>query len=207
VRNRYKTDTDKPICVEVCRITFLVRPHGYLLLWDSTFSSDREFYFGDQEEMGLGVRLSTPIAVTSEQGGRILDSESRKNGAEIWGKTATWCDYSGPIDGKFAGITIMPHPDNFRPCWWHARDYGFMAANPFGRAAFHAGPPSRIVVRPEQPLRLRFGLLIHASAKESDVDLPGTYRDYVSMRQHVVAGGRGFMASNNGGIWIWGNEK
>jgi hypothetical protein len=183
VENRYATGTGETICVEVCRFTFLVRPHGYLLFWDSTFSSDREFHFGDQEEMGLGVRLATPIAVTSEGGGRILDSEGRKNGGEIWGKTADWCDYSGPIESRFGGITVMPHPNNFRPCWWHARDYGFVAANPFGRAAFSAGPPSKVVVRPGAALRLQFGLLIHASEKEDDVDLAVAYRDYLEMRR------------------------
>ena len=174
------------ICREVSRQTFLTRPGGYFLLWDSTFSAEREFYFGDQEEMGLGLRMATPIAVKSEKGGRIRDSEGRKNEKAIWGKTAAWCDYSGPIDGKFAGITIMPHPDNFRPCWWHARDYGFVAANPFGRAAFSAGPPSKVVVRPGADLRLRFGILIHASENEEDVDLAVAYQDYLAIcrRKH-----------------------
>ena len=157
VRNRYETNDGKPICHETCRLTFLIRPHGYLLLWDSTFSSGQELYFGDQEEMGLGVRLATPIAVSSRAGGRILDSEGRQNERAVWGKTADWCDYSGPVNDSFAGITIMPDPDNFRPCWWHARDYGFMAANPFGQAAFRAGPPSRVggVVKPTAALALR----------------------------------------------------
>ena len=181
VRNRYETADGELVCREVCRRTFLVRPCGYFLLWDSTFSADREFYFGDQEEMGLGLRMATPIAVKSEKGGRILDSEGRKNEKAIWGKTAKWCDYSGPIDGSFAGITIMPDPDNFRPCWWHARDYGFVAANPFGQAAFRAGPTSKVVVAPDRPLRLRFGILIHAGSTESGVDLAAAYRDYLDL--------------------------
>ena len=179
VRNRYETSDGQPICHEVCRFQFLVRPHGYLLLWDSTFSSDDEFYFGDQEEMGLGVRLATSIAVVSGQGGRILDSQGRRNGVAVWGKTADWCDYSGPVQGKFAGITIMPQRDNFRPCWWHARDYGFVAANPFGRAAFKAGPLSKIVVSPDAPLRLRFGIFVHSIGSEQDVDLGAAYQDFL----------------------------
>lgn len=181
VRNRYETGDKQPICFEVCRFTFLVRRHGYLLLWDTTFSSESEFYFGDQEEMGLGIRLATPIAVVSEKGGRILDSKGRRNGGAVWGKTGDWCDYSGPIDGKFAGISIVPHPENFRPCWWHARDYGFVAANPFGRAAFKAGPPSKIVVSPDAPLRLRFGILVHSSAMEQDVDLAAAYHNFLDL--------------------------
>ena len=78
VRNRYETADGGLVCHEVCRRTVLVRPSGYFLLWDSTFSADREFYFGDQEEMGLGLRMATSIAVKSRKGGRILDSEGRK---------------------------------------------------------------------------------------------------------------------------------
>ncbi len=183
VRNRYETADGQLICREVGRRTFLVRPTGYLLLWDSTFSADQQFYFGDQEEMGLGLRMATPLAVKSEKGGRILDSEGRQNETAIWGKTAKWCDYSGPIDGKFAGIAIMPHPNNFRPCWWHTRDYGFLVANPFGRAAFRAGPSSKLVVEPDTPLRLRFGVLIHVNSTEADLDLSAAYRDYLRLLQ------------------------
>lgn len=57
---------------ETCRRTLLVRPYGYLVLWDSTFSADREFYFDDQEQMGLGFRVTTPISV--QEGGTMLDS-------------------------------------------------------------------------------------------------------------------------------------
>ena len=133
--------------------------------------------------MGLGVRLATPIAVVSGQGGRILDSAARKNGGAVWGKIAKWCDYAGPVDGKFAGITLMPHPDNFRPCWWHARDYGFVAANPFGRAAFKAGRPSKVVVSPDAPLRLRFGIFVHVSAGENDIDLAAAYQDFLDLSE------------------------
>ena len=52
------------LCEEVCTYTFQVRPAGYLILWDSTFESNRSgLYFGDQEEMGLGVRVATPLMV------------------------------------------------------------------------------------------------------------------------------------------------
>ena len=75
----------------------------------------------------------------------------------------------------------MPHPGNFRPCWWHTRDYGFVAANPFGRAAFRAGPSSKVVVEPGAPLRLRFGILVHASSNEAELDLPAAYQDYLTV--------------------------
>ncbi len=73
VRNRYEKGSTL-LGAEVCRITVLVRPAGYLLLWDSEFHPEGgELVFGDQEEMGLGIRVATPLAVV--KGGRILDSQ------------------------------------------------------------------------------------------------------------------------------------
>jgi hypothetical protein len=178
VRNRYlATDSDAVVCIEICEYTVRVRPEGYLLISDSTFSSDTaDFYFGDQEEMGLGVRMATPIAVKSGKGGRILDSEGRANEDGIWGNQAAWCDYSGIVDGHGAGICIMPHSGNFRPCWWHTRDYGFMAANPFGVNAFTGGDPSRVVVKQGNSFRLRYGILVHDGLDESQTDLGQVYQ-------------------------------
>jgi len=185
VRNRY-TDGDKVLCEETCEYTFLVRPTGILILWHSTFQSDQnDFWFGDQEEMGLGVRVATPIMVNSKLGGRMLDDQDRKDEKGIWGKQALWCDYSGWINGSFVGVTIMPDPSNFRPSWWHTRNYGFMTANPFGRAAFRAGPASKVVVKRGEPFRLSYGVLLHANDNEEAMDLPAAYQDYLTVLQQI----------------------
>jgi len=73
----------------------------------------------------------------------------------------------------------MPDPANFRPSWFHNRDYGLMVANPFGRKAMNQGELSRVQVKKGERLRLRFGVLLHSSAPEKDVDLGATYRDFV----------------------------
>jgi len=179
VRNRYlAADGEKTLCTETCRYTLLVRPSGYLLLWDSTFRAEGdEATFGDQEEMGLGVRVATPLAVTKS--GRISDSEGRQNEAQVRGQAPDWCDYSGVVDGRRVGVTLMPHPANFRRSWFHARDYGLFAANPFGRQALTGGEPSRVVVRPGEALRLRFGVLLHGSPAGEAVDLKAAYADYL----------------------------
>jgi len=183
VRNQYVAN-EKIICEEICTITTLIRPAGYLILWDSQFTSDREsFYFGDQEEMGLGVRLATPIAVKNRNGGRILDAQGNVNEKQIWGKPSLWCDYAGPIEDVFAGVMIMPDPDNFRACRWHVRDYGFMTANPFGKKAFDLGPASQVVVRQGERLRLRFGVLLHSSENETAIGLDTAYADYLRLRK------------------------
>jgi hypothetical protein len=190
VRNRYRQGGEI-VCEETCRYTFLIRPSGFLILWESTFASDQgDFWFGDQEEMGLGVRVATPLMVKPRKqdarlpcAGRILDDQGRRNEPGIWGKHALWCDYSGPLADQFAGITIMPDPDNFRPCWWHTRNYGFMAANPFGRAAFKAGPVSKVTVKQGESFRLSYGILLHATETEAALDLPAAYRDFLQALQ------------------------
>lgn len=180
-RNRYERVGGAPVCHEECRITFLVRPEGYLLLWESTFFADREFYFGDQEEMGLAFRVTTPITV--ENGGTMRDCQGRKNGKGIWGKPADWCDYRGTVDGREVGMTLMCHPKNFRPSWMHARDYGLIAANPFGRKAFTGREPSKVVVTPGTRFRLRYGVLIHDGPRNTPPDLKAAYKAYLTLSQ------------------------
>ena len=179
VRNRHlSTAGDATVCLETCRYTILARPAGWLILCDSTFSSDSgALVFGDQEEMGLGIRVATPLAVKS--GGRLTNSEGKTNEKEVWGRQADWCDYSGVIDGRRVGMTLLPDPANFGRSWFHARDYGFIAANPFGRNAFTKGDVSRLLVRRGKSLRLRFGVLLHASPNEKNVDLDSVYQDFL----------------------------
>jgi hypothetical protein len=173
VANQYVAG-DKVICDETCNIRFDLCRGGYVITWDSTFSGDAEFAFGDQEEMGLGIRLATPLAVKS--GGRMIDNRGRVNEEQVWGQTADWCDASGTIDGQQVGITLMVDPANFRPSWIHARDYGLMVANPFGENAFTKGPKSRVVVRPGETLRLRYGVFVH----NGPVDLPAAYAAWLA---------------------------
>jgi len=180
VKNHYLAADGKTIvCTETCRFTFHVRPAGYLLLWDSQFhSGNADFAFGDQEEMGLGVRLATPLIV--KNGGEIRTSAGDVNEKNVRGKAAEWCDYSGTIDGQRVGVTLMPDPKNFRQSWYHARDYGLLVANPFGRNALTRGEVSRVTVQKGESMRLRFGVFLHGM---KEVDLNAAYRDYLKVQQ------------------------
>lgn len=134
---------------------------GWFLLWEAAFTPLEDgFYFGDQEEMGLGVRMATPL--TEKQGGVILSSTGKKSAKETWGQTADWCDYSGRVDGKECGLQFLASPDNFRQSWFHNRDYGLMVANAFGKQAFtKSGKPDRLSVEKNKTLRLRYGVAVH----------------------------------------------
>ena len=178
VANRYLGGDGATICREICRYRILVRPSGYLLIAASEFASDSgDFTFGDQEEMGFGVRVATPLSV--KKGGRLRNSDNLEGEREVWGKTALWCDYSGTIDGRHVGITLMPDPKNFRRSWFHARDTGLLVANPFGNEAFTKGEKSRVVVRRGETFRLGFGALFHGSPAGKEPDLAAAYGDYL----------------------------
>jgi hypothetical protein len=56
----------------------------------------------------------------------------------------------------------MASPINFRPSWWHNRDYGVFVANPFGRAAMKQGEKSAVTVKPGESFQLRFAAAIHS---------------------------------------------
>lgn len=134
--------------------------HEWRIDWEATFRDHPEpLAFGDQEEMGFGVRLATPLI--EKNGGAITNSTGLVTAARTWGQAAEWCDYSGTIEDRRVGITVVASPDNFRESWWHNRDYGLMVANPFGRAAMKQGPASTVTVNPGESLRLRFVAIVH----------------------------------------------
>lgn len=173
VRNEYVSDGNT-VCEETCQIDFRRRPGGYVITWDSVFTGKHEFAFGDQEEMGLGVRLATPLSVKS--GGRMVNSDGRVNESEVWGQQADWCGASGTIDGVTVGVALFSDPANFRRPWFHARDYGLLVANPFGENAFTKGPRSHVVVRPGEKFRLRYGVFVY----EGEVDVAAAYSDWLA---------------------------
>jgi len=180
VSNYYLNAKDNSRLVhEICRYTILARPDYYMILYDSTFSSDKtDFYFGDQEEFGLGIRVATPITVKYGKG-HIRNAEGMLDEKGVWGKQSDWVDYSGYIDNTYVGMMIMPDPSNFRRSWYHARDYGYVAANPFGRKAMHAGPESKVVVKKGEKFHLGFGVAIYSAPKAERVDRDAIYKDYL----------------------------
>ncbi len=118
---------------------------GYRLEWNARISpKTADFAFGDQEEMGFGVRVATEL--TEKNGGLITNSEHLTKAANVWGQPSDWCDYSRVIDGTRVGLLLVPSGANPQPAWWHVRDYGLMVANAFGRKAMKQGEASRIAV-------------------------------------------------------------
>ena len=51
----------------------------------------------------------------------------------MWGRRSDWNDYFGKVGGQAVGIAVFDDPRNKNRACWHSREYGLMAANPFGR--------------------------------------------------------------------------
>ena len=178
-QKRYVRPDGSVVCNEEFRVAIRAQEDGYAFYLESHFSADNEFSFGDQEEMGLGIRVATPISEIG--GGTLTDSTGRQGAQQIWSHSAAWCDYSGSVDGQHVGMTIMCHPANFRASWFHARDYGLIAANPFGRAAMQKGEVSHVVIKPGEKHVLRYAVWIHGGV---DVEtITSVYNEYAKLGQ------------------------
>jgi hypothetical protein len=190
VRLKYldQKDPSQTVCTQNLHIDIHPLKGGHLIVWDSIFASDKPFTFGDQEEMGLGLRVATPIRAERESeigllpgNGEIVSSSGARNEKEIWGNSFQWCDYRGELGGKLVGIAIFPHPKNFRPSWFHARDYGMIAANAFGRNAMGKGEKSAVTVKPGEQFRLRYGVFVHAGPEDQQPDVAGAFNAYLKL--------------------------
>lgn len=179
VESRY-VDGERLLCREVARyqVHSSTENKGYLLTIDCTLHAEADDVdFGDQEEMGLGVRVASSMTVAGGAG-TITNSEGGKDERGTWGKQAAWCDYSAVLDGRRVGVTIMSHPQNPHPSWFHSRDYGLLVANPFGEKA---GAPARLAVKKGESLRLRFGVLVYGVEEAKLLDLAEEFKAYVKL--------------------------
>ena len=185
VRNRLlKNGSDETFCEQICRYTILRRPQGILIFCETVLRRDSgDFWLGDQEEMGLALRVATPIAVASNKGGRILNGNGSVNLEEIRTKQSDWCDYSGPIAGRHGGMLVMNDPDNFRRPWWHAVDTGLLIANPLGESELNGRGKQRenVLVRAGEPFRLRYGVLVHLEDHAASFDPAKAYGDFLEI--------------------------
>ena len=138
VNRMMNEEGDREICRETTRYRFEQQGEGLLIAITAEYrSDDHDFYFGDQEESGLAVRVASSLRVTGG-GGTIVNDRGERNGAEVWGKQARWVDYSGPVQDQHVGVMIVPSPNNPRPSWMHVRDYGVAVVNPFPKATARA---------------------------------------------------------------------
>lgn len=202
VRNRLLANgSDEIFCEQICRYTILRRPVGILVIAESSLRRNSgDFWLGDQEEMGLALRVATPIAMASHKGGRILNSNGSVDLEEIRTRQSDWCDYSGPIAGRHGGMMVMNDPENFRRPWWHAVDTGLLIANPLGESELNGRGKQRenVLVRAGESFRLRYGVLVHLEDAAASFDPEDAYGDFLEILPSLKPGSARFDVPQSG---------
>lgn len=128
-------------------------------------ADDSDVVFGDTKEGTFAIRTHPALRITGKDkkpAGRAFNSKGIE-GKSIWGKKAKWVCYVGDIDGQRYSVAVFDHPGNLRhPTTWHAREYGLVAANPFGLHHFTSARKGTGQFRllPGESFSLKYGVLI-----------------------------------------------
>jgi putative membrane-bound dehydrogenase-like protein len=164
-------------------LEFSVRLNGedaYLLTLDSTIrGAGVDLTFGDQEEMGLGVRVENGL--TEKSGGLVTSSSGLRGAKTVWGTKAEWANYAREFEGRSRGVAIFPSASNPVPTWWHSRDYGVIVANGFGAKVLPANAGGKLKIKSGEALRLRFGVLFYDTPASRPPDFAAQNRAFQSM--------------------------
>ena len=182
-QNKYVAPDGKVVCTDTRTHRFHNRPDAQIMDFEVTIhASNGQVTMGDTKEGSMGIRLTPTMRVKGEVGqGHIINSKGDTN-TSAWGKRAEWCDYYGPVDGKIVGVAIFDHSDNPRhPTWWHVRDYGLFAANPFGIHNFEKKPAGTgdLVIPAGQSVTFKYRFYIH-KGDDKQAKVAEHYREYVS---------------------------
>ena len=182
----WRTSDGKKIMDETRTIHFYDLGKARLIVMHSNlFASVCTIVFGDTKEGSFGVRVNDVIRADKVGKGKLQNAEGKIGEKDCWGQFSSWCDYSGPIEGKEAGIAILADPKNPYPTAWHSRGYGLMAANPFGRskAGFSATKGKTDLVRIEKggQMQFRYGMLLHDGDAENG-QVAEHFRRFVELR-------------------------
>ena len=174
----WRDPSGKALLVETRRMVFSSDPKLRTIDFHITLTAAQDVTFGDTKEGAFAIRLADNF--TEKKGGKMIDADGRTSMANIWGKRSNWVDYTGEVDGEKLGVAIFDHPGNPRhPTYWHARDYGLFALNPFGRNAFDPNQEESHWKLPAgQKLVFRWRVVIHPD----DAGVADLYKAYAAER-------------------------
>jgi len=182
-RNRWVAADGSTVCTEDRTLRFHDVPGAVLVDWEVTLhASHGPLKLGDTKEGTMAVRMHPALRLRGAVAEGDCLNSAGDEGKQCWGKRASWIDYFGPVDGEVCGIAIFDHPANHaHPTWWHARDYGLCAANPFGVHDFERKPPGTgdLEVAEGDSLTLRYRFYLHAGGPDA-ARVAARYQDYVS---------------------------
>lgn len=181
-RDKWVAADGSIVCTDDRTLRIYNPADGRLFDFEVTFhASHGDVTFGDTKEGSMAIRLAETMRLKGKIGqGHIVNSEGVRDG-KTWGKRANWCDYYGPVDGKIIGVAIFDHPENPRhPTWWHVRDYGLFAANPFGVHEFEKKPADagNLIIPAGQSVTFRYRFYLH-QGDERQAKVAEMYEEYV----------------------------
>mgnify|MGYP000857252230 CR=1 FL=1 len=182
----WKSPSGELLLEENRRMVFHKRPNLRIIDVDVELVAKTDVTFGDTKEGTFAIRTAPEFELpspkrpsTPARTGRMVNSNGVE-GVAIWGKRASWVDYSAMVDGEKLGIAIFDHPKNPRhPTYWHARDYGLFAVNPFGVHDFENNKEldGSLKLANGEKVRFRYRVVIHSGdEKEGNVD--ALYKEY-----------------------------
>ena len=171
---------NKVLLVENRDMVFYTDPKNRIIDFNLTLTAATEdVTFGDTKEGAFAIRLADNF--TEKKGGKMVDADGRMKMANIWGKRSNWVDYSADVDGEQLGVAIFDHPQNPQhPTYWHARDYGLFALNPFGQKAFDPKQEERATKLPKgQKMTYKWRVVIHPGDAETG-HVADLYKEYTN---------------------------
>jgi len=175
---------------ETKRVTFGGSADAFWLDHDSTLSAPRvPVAMGDTKEGAFGLRLNDTLKEAGGSG-RYVNASGQETAAQVWGKTSPWVAIRGTISDGAARtpvtVAILAHPAGHNsPPYWHARDYGLFAVNPFGRRGYDPVAAERITrLDVGERLRVRFRVVVYAGA----VDKARLDRDFATFAASDATG-------------------
>jgi sugar phosphate isomerase/epimerase len=183
-QNNWVAPDGKIVLTDTRTHRFQSDPNGTIMDWEITLqASHGPVTFGDTKEGSMAIRLAPTMQLGGKVGkGHIINSEG-VTGNDTWSKRADWCDYYGPVKGEIVGVAIFDHPDNPRhPTWWHVRDYGLFAANPFGIHDFEKNKPAGagdLAIPAGQSVTFKYRFYFH-KGDEKQGQVAEHYRDYAT---------------------------
>ena len=185
--NDWTAPDGKVVCSDRREVTFGGTSSARQIDFKITLTANHgDVVFGDTKEGTMAIRTNPLLRLQSDEKrgnhtakGQSINSEGVE-GTAMWGKRAKWVDYWGPVDDHTVGIAIMDHPSNPRhPTWWHARQYGLVAANPFGIHDFEKKPAGTgdMTIKSGESVTFQYRFLFH-SGDVNEADIAGKYAEF-----------------------------
>jgi len=196
-KNKWVDGQGKTVCTDERVYRIYNKPDCRMLDYEITIhASAGAITFNDSKEGTMAIRLAPSLAVRldgnkiasrfkikrdpEDKGGHVLTSAGLTDD-DAWGSAGAWCDYYGPLKGETVGAALFDHPSNPKhPTHWMVRDYGLLAANPFGLHDFKKGPfgGGAVTVAAGESVTFKYRFYFHKGTPQQ-ANVADKYAEYI----------------------------